>query len=581
MAKISVEKFVETVERSKLVEPDQLSRALTDIRSRAIPTQLEDADFFAAELIAAGLLTRWQSDNLLKGKHRGFTLGKYKLLGHLGTGGMSSVYLAQHVLLNRRVAIKVLPKARVNDSSYLARFQLEAQAAARLDDANIVRVYDVDSQVDEDGATTHYIIMEYVEGRDLHNIVRQDGPMDYRLAANYIAQAASGLEHAHQAGLIHRDIKPANLLVDLKGTVKVLDLGLAKFADTDKASLTIAHDENVLGTADYLPPEQALNSHTVDHRADIYSLGCTLYYVLTGHAPFPEGSLSQRLLYHQTQMPANISLDRPDVPRDLVEICVKMIQKSPQSRYARSRDVAAALRGWLDGRPLAPPGLNDSGGIGTPLPAVPGTGTKQPQPVGGGPGSGRRREAVATYSLEDLLAPEDTVSNLDRATMKGPAKSGGAKAEPPGSNVRPGTAAESPSGKAKAAPGSSPRGSGVNKQQGSGKQQTKGVKPAAAAEPMPIKDPLLNTFESVVAEELASITPLSQKSASTNRKPIRKRKPWPQLPWKPIGVVAALVLVLILIVIGVRSLTGPSNFSQPLLDETGHLRPDAKVDPGH
>ena len=131
--------------------------------------------------------------------------------------------------------------------------------------------------------------------------------MDYRLAANYIAQAAIGLDHAHEAGLIHRDIKPANLLVDLKGTVKVLDLGLAKFSDTDKASLTIAHDENVLGTADYLAPEQALDSHTVDHRADIYSLGCTLYYLLTGHAPFPEGTLPQRLLMHQTQMPAKSS----------------------------------------------------------------------------------------------------------------------------------------------------------------------------------------------------------------------------------------------------------------------------------
>ncbi len=422
MAKISVEKFVETTERSKLIEPDQLSRAVDDIRSRATATESEDSDFFAAGLIAAGLLTRWQSDNLLKGRHKGFFLGKYKLLGHLGTGGMSSVYLAQHVLMNRRVAIKVLPRGRVNDSSYLARFHLEAQAAARLDHANIVRVYDVDSQVDEEGAT-HYIIMEYVEGRDLHNIVRQDGPLDYRVAANYVAQAAAGLEHAHEAGLIHRDIKPANLLVDLKGTVKVLDLGLAKFSDTDKTSLTIAHDENVLGTADYLPPEQAINSHTVDHRADIYSLGCTFYYVLTGHAPFPEGSLSQRLLYHQTQMPASISIDRPDVPRDLAEICVKMMQKLPQNRYARAGDVAGALRAWLDGKPFVVPGLSDGGGLGNPLPPLP-TGGKLPQAGGGGPGSGRRREAVPTYSLEDLLAAEDTVSDLDRATMKGPAKSG-------------------------------------------------------------------------------------------------------------------------------------------------------------
>jgi serine/threonine protein kinase len=573
MAKLSVEKFVDTVERSKLVESDPLSSALADIRSRATAIELEDADFFAAALIAAGLLTRWQSDNLLKGKHKGFTLGKYKLLGHLGTGGMSSVYLAQHVLLNRRVAIKVLPKARVNDSSYLARFQLEAQAAARLDHSNIVRVYDVDSQVDDDGATTHYIVMEYVEGRDLHNIVRQDGPMDYRLAANYIAQAATGLEHAHEAGLIHRDIKPANLLVDLKGTVKVLDLGLAKFADTDKASLTIAHDENVLGTADYLPPEQALNSHTVDYRADIYSLGCTLYYVLTGHAPFPEGSLSQRLLYHQTQMPASISLDRPDVPRDLVEICVKMIQKSPQSRFPHARDVAAALRGWLEGRPLAAPGLGDSGSIGTAFSPLPGTGPKLPQAPGGGPGSGRRREVVTTYSLEDLLASEDTVSNLDRATMKGPPKAGGTKAEPSGSNVRSGSAAESPSGKTKAPPGSTPRGTGSGKQQGSGKQPNKVAKPTTQ-EPVPTKDPLLNTFESVVAEELASINPLGQSSHSPTAKPRRKRKPWPQLPWIPIGVAVGILVLVILIYSAWHSLTSGSRvLSQPIINDAGERLP--------
>ena len=151
MAKISVEKFIETIERSKLIEPDQLSRRWPIFVRERPPPSWRTADFFAAALIAAGLLTRWQSDNLLKGKHKGFFLGKYKLLGHLGTGGMSSVYLAQHVLMNRRVAIKVLPKARVNDSSYLARFHLEAQAAARLDNVNIVRVYDVDSQDDDDG----------------------------------------------------------------------------------------------------------------------------------------------------------------------------------------------------------------------------------------------------------------------------------------------------------------------------------------------------------------------------------------------------------------------------------------------
>ena len=565
MAKISVDDFVETVKRSKLVELDQLTSAVADIRARATPAELEDADFFASALIAAGLLTRWQCDNLLKGKSRGFILGKYKLLGHLGTGGMSSVYLAQHVLLNRRVAIKVLPKSRVNDSSYLARFHLEAQAAALLDHSNIVRVYDVDQQVESDGATTHYIVMEYVEGRDLHNIVRQQGPLDYRVAAEYVAQAATGLEHAHEAGLIHRDIKPANLLVDLKGTVKVLDLGLAKLTDTDRASLTIAHEENVLGTADYLPPEQALNSHAVDHRADIYSLGCTLYYLLTGHAPFPEGSLSQRLLYHQTQMPASITIDRPDAPRDLVDVAVKMMQKQPAARYGRAGDVAAALRAWLDGKPLTGLSLGDSGGIGSPLPSIPST--KLPPVGGGGPGSGRRQEAVTTYSLEDLLAPEDTVSNLDRATMKGPARAPAAKADPPSSNVR-STPAESPSGKAKAAPGSSPRAAG------SGKQQQK--KPAGApdsAAPVPIKDPLLNTFESVVAEELDSIP--AGRSSSYNPPKVHKKPKWvmpdlKNLNWTLIVVCGVVLAVLLAIFVGVSYVRHVNEqFHHPIRQQEG------------
>ena len=191
---------------------------------------------------------------------------------------MSSVYLAEHVTMCRRVAIKVLPHSRVKDSSYLARFYREARAAAALDDPNIVRAYDVDSDVEKQtGKETHYLVMEYVEGRDLQVAVTADGPLSPVQAADYIRQAASGLAHAHQVGLIHRDIKPGNLLIDIKGTVKILDMGLAAFSDDSQASLTIAHDERVLGTVDYLSPEQAIDSHTVDGRADIYSLGCTLY----------------------------------------------------------------------------------------------------------------------------------------------------------------------------------------------------------------------------------------------------------------------------------------------------------------
>ena len=217
--------------------------------------------------------------------------------------------------MKRRVAIKVLPQNRVNDSSYLERFRLEARAVAKLDDPNIVRAYDIDNE-----GNIHYIVMEYVDGQDLHQIVVANGPLDFDTAADYIAQVANGLQHAHEMGLVHRDIKPANCLVDRHNTVKLLDLGLAKLTEDDQASLTMANEENVLGTADYLAPEQALNSHEADSRSDIYSLGCTLYFLLTGSPPFPEGSISERLLKHQTARPESIFKVRPDAPPSLVDI---------------------------------------------------------------------------------------------------------------------------------------------------------------------------------------------------------------------------------------------------------------------
>jgi serine/threonine protein kinase len=159
-----------------------------------------------------------------------------------------------------------------------------------------------------------------------------------------------GLQHAHEMGLVHRDIKPANCLVDKHGTVKLLDLGLAKLTEDDQASLTMANEENVLGTADYLAPEQALNSHEADSRSDIYSLGCTLYFLLTGSPPFPEGSISERLLKHQTARPESIFKARPDAPPSLVEICEVMMSKKPADRYQSAGEITGLLKAWLADR---------------------------------------------------------------------------------------------------------------------------------------------------------------------------------------------------------------------------------------
>lgn len=342
MAELTANKLLDLIKRSGLVEEARLKAFLDKETAAAGGALPDDQKALAEAMIKEDLLTEWQAEKLLAGKHKGFRLGKYKLLGQIGKGGMSSVYLAEHVMMRRKVAIKVLPQSRVKDSSYLERFQLEARAVARLDDPNIVRAFDIDN----DG-NIHYIVMEYVKGQDLHQVVSEHGPLDYETAADYIAQAANGLQHAHEMGLIHRDIKPANCLLDKHQTVKILDMGLAKLANDEETSLTLANEENVLGTADYLAPEQALNSHEADVRSDIYSLGCTLYFLLVGRPPFPEGSISERLLKHQVEEPEGILKFRPDAPLSLIEICAKMMAKKAIDRYQTAGEVSEKLTDWL------------------------------------------------------------------------------------------------------------------------------------------------------------------------------------------------------------------------------------------
>ncbi len=406
---MNTEKFVEVVRRSGLIEEERLTAALESLAAEPTDTangatsgsETDETQRLVNHLIELKLITSWQSDQLLKGKHKGFFLGKYKLLGHIGSGGMSSVYLAEHLLMQRRVAIKVLPQSRVDDTSYLARFRREAQAAAALDHKNIVRAFDIDNE-----GKHHYIVMEYVEGRDLQQVVKGDGPLEYNRAAEYIRQSAEGLQHAHDANLIHRDIKPANLLVDNKGVVKILDMGLARFTDETTTSLTIAHDENVLGTADYLAPEQAKNSHSVDYRADIYSLGCTLYYALTGHPPFREGTLTERILKHQKESPPSILLDRPDAPKELIEVCSRMMSKQPSARFQSAGEIATTLAAWLAAR-------------GQRVESSTGSVVNKP----GAPTPPRRGTGGATPALPPRRGERpnlnDTLNGQDRETFKG------------------------------------------------------------------------------------------------------------------------------------------------------------------
>jgi len=337
----SVEEFLELVRRSGLVDDARLAPVVKPwVGHPGLPPEP-----LLAALVASGLLTRWQIDQLLKGKYKGFTLGKYRLLKLLGSGGMSSVYLAEHATLRSKAAVKVLPRKRVSQTSYLARFEQEARLAARLNHPNIVRTFDLDTE-----GTVHYIAMEYVEGTDLHAKVKREGPLPVRQAADFIRQAAAGLEYAHDEGLVHRDIKPANLMLDIRGTIKVLDLGLALAVtgDEEDGSLTREHNEKVIGTADYLAPEQATDSHKADRRSDIYALGCTLYYLLVGSAPFAAGNAAARMQAHLQKPAPNLLERRPDVPIAIADLYFRMVAKQPEARPQSAREVAASLAAWLD-----------------------------------------------------------------------------------------------------------------------------------------------------------------------------------------------------------------------------------------
>jgi serine/threonine-protein kinase len=335
----TTEDFLRIVRKSGLVEEPRLAAA---VAAWTDPTQPLPEELVQA-LIDGGLLTQWQVDQLRKGRHKGFMLGKYRLLRLLGAGGMSSVYLAEHTTLHGLVAIKVLPVKRVDQTSYLARFEREAREAFRLNHPNIVRTIDLDTS-----GAIHFIAMEYVEGDDLHARVKQGGPLDVREAADFIRQAALGLQHAHEEGLVHRDIKPANLIVDKRGVVKILDFGLALAgSDDEAASLTQTHDEKVLGTADYLAPEQARDSHVADRRSDIYALGCTLHYLLTGRAPFAKGSIAERIQAHLKKPPPNLLDERADVPPPIAELYFRMLEKHPDARPQSAQEIADALSAWL------------------------------------------------------------------------------------------------------------------------------------------------------------------------------------------------------------------------------------------
>jgi WD40 repeat protein/serine/threonine protein kinase len=316
----------------QLAEVEKLQRQIPD------PRQL------ARELLQRGWLTPFQLNQLFQGRAADLVLGQHVLLERLGEGGMGQVFKARHARLDRVVALKVIRKDRLVHKGALSRFQREARAAARLSHPNIVSVFDADEV-----AGTHFLVMEYVEGVDLSRYVKQHGPLPVDLAVSCIRQAALGLQHAYERGLVHRDIKPANLLLTRAGQVKILDMGLARVdqvAEDDSSTLT--QEGSVMGSLDYIAPEQAKDSHQADIRSDLYSLGCSLYYLLSGRVPFPGGTAMEKLLKHGTETATPIATLRPDLPAWLAAVTSRLMAKRPEDRFQTPAELIHALDAKID-----------------------------------------------------------------------------------------------------------------------------------------------------------------------------------------------------------------------------------------
>jgi formylglycine-generating enzyme required for sulfatase activity/tRNA A-37 threonylcarbamoyl transferase component Bud32 len=297
----------------------------------------------AKELVQQGKLTRYQAAAVYQGKASTLLVGNYLILDRIGAGGMGQVFRARHRKMDRVVALKVLPKKSMASPDAVERFQREVKAAAKLTHPNIVTAHDAD-----EAGGTHFLVMELVEGSDLSALVKSEGPLPIAKALSCILQAARGLQHAHAAGVIHRDIKPSNLLLDKNGKIKILDMGLARITDSnpetgDNAPGELTQTGSMMGTVDYMAPEQALNTHQADARADVYSLGCTLYYLLTGRPPYSGETAMKRLVAHRESPIPTLRAARPEVSAELDRIYHRMVAKQVAERYQSMNEVIAAL----------------------------------------------------------------------------------------------------------------------------------------------------------------------------------------------------------------------------------------------
>ncbi|HVS36787.1 MAG TPA: serine/threonine-protein kinase [Gemmataceae bacterium] len=341
----TVDEFLKTVLRSGLMDRRRLDAAV----AAAPAGQRETAQALADYLVRSGRLSRYQAKKLLQGTFVGLVMGPYQVLAPIGKGGMGQVYLARDHRAGQLIALKVL-SPRKAEGRMLARFRREMDISFKVDHANVALTYEAGEY---NGA--HYIAMEYIPGKNLYKLVQADGPVRTARAARLFAEVASGLHHAHERGLVHRDLKPSNIMVTPHDHAKVLDLGLAIMQGEEIRDPAIVGGQGyIVGSMDYIAPEQTTDAAKVDRRADVYGLGCCLYFAVSGKPPFPGGTNVDKIHCHRTQEPVPLLHLNSSLPPAFVQIVRKMMAKDPARRYRTAQAVEEDLRAWAAGETVQP-----------------------------------------------------------------------------------------------------------------------------------------------------------------------------------------------------------------------------------
>jgi len=342
----TTDSLIEALRTSGLFPPEGLGTVVRELRALDTDDPLE----LMRHALQREWLTLYQLRKVLHGKAQELHLGPYLLVDKIGEGGMGKVYRARRVADGMAVALKIVRPILLANPVIRKRYDREVETALALKHPNIVEVFDA-GEIDG----RHYLAMEFVDGIDLSRLVKEQQALELAEACEYVRQAALGLQHAHEAGFVHRDIKPSNIVVAGErylpsatepAVVKILDMGLIRsigFDDEGPTGIDLTRSGTVVGTPDYMAPEQAKNSSAVDHRADLYSLGCTLYFLLAGRPPYPDGNAIEKILKHQFEAPLPLQALRPEVPTVLAEVVARLMGRSPNDRFATALEAAEAL----------------------------------------------------------------------------------------------------------------------------------------------------------------------------------------------------------------------------------------------